>query len=128
MCVICPPKSLILFCKCVLSLDCSSNQMDFLHTCKKYYITTFLSVYAFNLCSRSSLWWAESQFYFNHRYGVQIHTPHSESISKFIYLDLGQEMHTHVICVLLWNWVRIMQLYFHRPNVYILWISWILEF
>ena len=28
------PKSLILFCKCVMSLDCSSNQMDFLHTCK----------------------------------------------------------------------------------------------
>ena len=40
MCVI----SLICLCKCVLSLDCSFNQMGFSNTCKKYYITTFLSV------------------------------------------------------------------------------------
>ena len=59
MCVI----SLICLCKCVLSLDCSFNQMGFSNTCKKYYITTFLSVYTFNFCSKC-LWWGESQFYF----------------------------------------------------------------
>ena len=88
MCVI----SLICLCKCVLSLDCSFNQMGFSNTCKKYYITTFLSVYTFNFCSKC-LWWGESKFYFNrHPYVVQFipHVVNLKYLYAYKYIKIGE--------------------------------------